>query len=141
MKEVMMWDDYLELDAIVVNLDQDTEDAVDKKILENDLEFIIYKIDVPYWEDILCVKEHWQPNSYRKVGETGKFDACMVEFGTLGPLLLAMTKSAFKKKWAKFVEEREENNMDIEFISDGDVEFPEELKQQIVQKLKNERTK
>jgi hypothetical protein len=132
-----MWDDYLELRAIVINIDQQgNEDELEKRITNGELEYVIAGIDVPYYDTVLNVRDHWRPDSYHKA-LNGNFDACEVDFEVTGAVRLAYTKEVFKKKWAKFVEQREEANMEIEFIGEDGESISDVLKEEIIKKIKS----
>lgn len=133
-----MWDDYLELRAIVINIDQQgSEDELEKRITNGELEYVIAGIDVPYYDTVLNVRDHWRPDTYHEALK-GNFDACEVDFEITGAVRLAYKKEVFKKKWGKFVAEREEKNMEVEFLSEGDDPALDAfLKEEIDKKLKN----
>ena len=130
-----MWDDYLELITVVVDgVDIDERGEHDK----SPMPYYTVGTEIPYWDSIVMLSDYWKPSSKEEASK-GKYDAVQVLFETSGEFVFCYTKDRFKKKWAKFVEERLEANqeIEIEFIAEDGEPLNDVLKEEIIQKLKN----
>lgn len=78
---------------------------------DSDPEIIYGEAEYPYY-DFVGIEDRWIPKSDSlENAKIGEFDACVVKFNNVAPMLVAWSKDKFKKEYIKFVEKIKEKEL------------------------------
>lgn len=132
MSGILLLDNLFKFPIILI----DTNNEEKKKSLglssdSEEYEMIYAEAEYPHY-DFIGIEDRWVPgeDSANRAMQEGKFDACLVKFAGISPILVPWSKEKFKGKLRDFINEIEKKRKEMEANTPKEsVTFPLTAKQ------------